>query len=244
MTFAVAMRVRDGVVALADTRVLRGLDRSKKCKLAIFEHDARQLFVGTSGLRSVTDKVLSRLEDRFASRAEPARRLHEVVTAYGSELRHVRDEDHAALAEGGLAFNSHALIGGQLAGDARPELFLVYPEGNWVVATEDAPSMIIGRSSYGRPLLDQLLRSDASLAEAVTLGYLAFDATRRCSVDVDFPVDVVVVEGSTGALRTRRCEAPDVDAVGAYWLDRQRRALDELPPHLFASLLPEGPTPA
>jgi putative proteasome-type protease len=244
MTFAVAMRVRDGVVALADTRVLRGLDRSKKCKLAVFEHDGHRLFVGTSGLRSVTDKVLCRLEDRLASRPVPAQRLHDVVTAYGTELRNARDEDHAALAEGGLTFNSHALIGGRLAGDDRPELFLVYPEGNWVVATDDAPFMIIGRSSYGKPLLEQLLREDSSLGEAVTLAYLAFDATRRCSVDVDFPIDVVVVDGSSGTLHAHRCDAADLEPAAAHWLDRQRRDLREFPPHLLSPLLPEGPTPA
>ena len=32
----------------------------------------------------------------------------------------------------GLRFNLHAIIGGQLADDDEPALFLVYPEGNWV----------------------------------------------------------------------------------------------------------------
>ena len=43
----------------------------------------------TSGLRSVRDKVVVRLDDRLAA-ASPHRRLHEVVTAFGDELKAVR----------------------------------------------------------------------------------------------------------------------------------------------------------
>lgn len=239
MTFAVGIRVRSGLVALADTRVLRGHDRSTKCKLAVLDHDDRRLFIGTSGLRSVTDKTIHRLEDELSSRSTPMHRLHDVVSAYGAQLRKVREEDHASLADGGLRFNSHAIIGGRLTGDERPELFLVYPEGNWVVATDDAPSMTIGRSAYGKPTLEQLLRHDTPLSEAVALAYLAFDATRRCSVDVDFPIDLIVVDGATGLLRERRCEAADLDQLDSYWQAQQRHALADFPLEPFEHLLPE-----
>lgn len=226
MTFCVGIRVTGGLVALADTQIVRGGEVSSKAKLSLHRHDDRDVFVMTSGLRSVRDKVVLRLEDRLAS-APPHRRLHEVVTAFGDELKTVRGEDGPALEQSGLLFNLHAIIGGQLAGDEEPTLFMVYPEGNWVMATDDAPSFLIGRSAYGKPILDRLLAADTPLHHAVGLAYLAFDATRASVVDVEFPIDVVVLRD--GELRTHRFVADDLADAAGSWHSQLRVALAELP---------------
>ena len=227
MTFCVGVKVRDGLVALADTQIVRGGEVSSKAKLSLHEHGDRPLFVMTSGLRSVRDKVVLRLEDLLAARDEPYRRLHEVVTVFGDLLKAVRAEDGPSLDESGLRFNLHAIIGGQLTDDDEPTLFMVYPEGNWVTATEDAPSFIIGRTFYGKPILDRLLRADTPLPQAISLAYLAFDATCASVVDVDFPIDVVVWAG--GTLREQRYDPGDLAAVHELWDRRLREALDDLP---------------
>ena len=227
MTFCVGLKVRDGLVALADTQIVRGGEVSSKAKLSLHEHADRPLFVMTSGLRSVRDKVVLRLEDVLAARDEPYRRLHEVVTVFGDLLKAVRAEDGPSLEESGLRFNLHAIIGGQLIDDDEPTLFMVYPEGNWVTATEDAPSFIIGRTFYGKPILDRLLRADTPLPQAISLAYLAFDATCASVVDVDFPIDVVV--WADGTLREQRYDPDDLAAVHELWDRRLREALDDLP---------------
>jgi putative proteasome-type protease len=227
VTFCVGVKVRDGLVALADTQIVRGGEVSSKAKLSLHEHADRPLFVMTSGLRSVRDKVVLRLEDLLAARDEPYRRLHEVVTVFGDLLKAVRAEDGPSLDESGLRFNLHAIIGGQLTDDDEPTLFMVYPEGNWVTATEDAPSFIIGRTFYGKPILDRLLRADTPLPQAISLAYLAFDATCASVVDVDFPIDVVV--WADGTLREQRYDPGDLAAVHELWDRRLREALDDLP---------------
>ena len=67
MTFCVGVRVTEGLVALADTQIVRGGEVSSKAKLSLHRHDDRDLFVMTSGLRSVRDKVVVRLDDRLAA---------------------------------------------------------------------------------------------------------------------------------------------------------------------------------
>ncbi len=223
MTFCIGVRVREGLVALADTQIVKGGEVSSKAKLSLHEHDGRPLFVMTSGLRSVRDKVVLRLEDELAARAQPFRRLHHVVTSFGDELKSVRAEDGPSLEAGGLRFNLHAIIGGQLADDDEPTLFMVYPEGNWVTATDDSPSFIIGRTSYGKPILDRLLDADTPLPHAVALAYLAFDATRASVVDVEFPIDVVV--WVDGQLREQRFEAAELAEVHDFWHLQLRVAL-------------------
>jgi putative proteasome-type protease len=228
MTFCVVLRVREGVVALADTQVVRGDERSSKAKLSMLRHGGGTAFVMTSGLRSIRDKVVLRLEDELATMAQPHRRMHELVTAYGQQLRRVRREDSADLAAGGLSFNTHTIIGGRLAGDSEPEVFLVYPEGNWITATPDLPYFMIGRTSYGKPILDRLATGSTPLRQAIALAYLAFDATQASVVDVDFPIDVVTMT-SAGRVRQRRYVTGDLAEAHDYWRDRLAEALGAIP---------------
>ena len=233
MTFCIGIRVATGLIALADTQIVRGEQSSSKAKLSMIRIGDRRAFLMTSGLRSVRDKAASRLEDRIAALPQPYTRLHQLASAFGDELRQARFEDEASLAAGGLTFNLHAIIGGTLSGDAGPELIQVFPECNWVNATVDSPYFIIGRSAYGKPLLDRLLRYDTPLRTALALGYLAFDATRESVVDVDFPIDVVIDDGrpsaSGSAFRQTRLSAGDLVVAHAWWQAQLARALHDFP---------------
>lgn len=229
MTFCIGIRVDDGLIALSDTRIVRGEQISKKAKLSMLGGEVGGAFVMTSGLRSVRDKVVRRLEDEIASGNVQTDRMHQVATAFGDQLRAVKAEDGEALADGGLTFNAHAILGGQLTADEDPMLLHVYPEGNWVEATPDAPYFIVGRSYYGKPILDRLLAHDTPLADALALAYLAFDATRASATDVDFPVDVAVLRRGHTRFTQRRYTADELDSVATSWHDHLRAALAELP---------------
>ena len=229
VTFCIGIRVDDGVVALSDTRVLRGNEISTKSKLSTLGDGVGESVLMTSGLRSIRDKVVARLEDQLRGAETPHRRLHELATAYGQLLRTVRTEDEEALKAGGLSFNSHAILAGQFADDHHPVLLHVYPEGNWVEATDDAPYVIIGRTTSGKPILDRLLTIETPLDRALALAYVAFDATRASASDVDFPIDVAVLGRDRDRFVSRRYTREDLDTVREAWLDGLRAALDALP---------------
>lgn len=229
MTFCIGILVDDALVALADTRIVRGDQISSKSKLAVITHGGGTVFVMTSGLRSVRDKVMTQLGERLAARAAPLARLHEYATAFGEELVRVQAADGPALERAGLAFNLHAIIGGRLAGDPQPALFQVFPEGNWVDATPDAPYFIIGRNAYGKPILDRLLRADTPARKALALAYLAFDATRASVVDVDFPIDVAMIPRADGIARVGRFGAAELAGPHGWWHAQLGRALDGFP---------------
>ena len=245
VTFCIGIRVNQGVVALSDTRVLRGNEMSTKSKLSMLGDGGGEAVVMTSGLRSVRDKVVARLEDELRAATTPHRRMHELATAYGQVLRTVRTEDEEALNAGGLSFNSHAILAGQFADDDQPVLMHVYPEGNWVEATDDAPYVIIGRTTSGKPILDRLLTVDTPLDRALALAYVAFDATRASASDVDFPVDVAVLERNRDRFVSRRYTSDDLGPVHDAWLDGLRATLDALPTDWSRPLLtiPEQESP-
>jgi putative proteasome-type protease len=105
----------------------------------------------------------------------------------------------------------------------------VYPEGNWVDATDDAPSFTIGRTAYGKPILDRLLHYDTPLPQAVALAYLAFDSTRASVVDVEFPIDLVLLVATDGVLRQHRFTAEDLTIAQGFWRQQLQDALEAFP---------------
>ena len=229
MTFCVGIQVQEGIVALADTRIVRGSEQLNKNKLAPLSHSDDALFTMTSGLRSVRDKTLTYLNDELAVNAEPFDRLYKLVNAFSTQLRRVKSEDEAALAASNYKFNMHAIIGGCMSGDHFPKLYFVYPEGNWIESATDSPYFMIGRTTYGKPILDRLLKFETPLRVAVGLALLAFDATRTSVTDVDCPIDIAVIPYATRKMTFQRYSHEDVTAATEWWNQTLANSLHAMP---------------
>jgi putative proteasome-type protease len=235
VTYCLGIKVDGGLVAVADTRITRGSERLNKAKLSLVPVSG-PVFLMTSGLRSVRDKAVLYLEEQCAD-SSAFLRVHEVASAFGRHLRAVREEDEPSLAAAGLAFNLNAIIGGRLSGDTAPALFYVYPEGNWIEIGGDSPYFAMGRTPYGRPILDRLLRSDTPLQSAIALAYLAFDATRTSVNDVDFPIDLAVYDSRADRLRTQRFDEDALLPAAEWWQARLAMGVGEFPLAWAESLL-------
>ncbi len=241
MTFCVGIKVREGIVMLADTQIVRGSEQVNKAKLAVSRHRDVSLFTMTSGLRSVRDKTVIYLDEQLAA-VDGLDRLYQIANLFGEQLRRVRIEDGPALEQANFAFNLHAIIGGCFPGDHEPTLFYVYPEGNWVEAAVDSPYFIIGRTPYGKPILDRLLTYETDLRTATALALLAFDATRASVTDVACPIDVGLVFASNRSSVWRRFESYEVEQVTTWWADRLAQSLRDIPREWSASLFSNQPT--
>jgi putative proteasome-type protease len=229
MTFCLGITVDDGLVGIADTRVLSGNECLVAKKTACYQGPGFSFFVMNSGLRSLRDKILLYFEETFARETATRDRLYKVVNLYTQQLRRVAQEDRQALEAAELKFNSFALLGGQMAGDSAHRLYLVYPEGNWVEIGPDTPYQIIGASGFGMPILERSVTSQDSMLYAFKVGLLAFDATRRCAADVDFPVDVMLYAKGSFELVEHRYTIDDVREISNWWQERMRRSVQELP---------------
>jgi len=229
MTFCLGITVDQGLVGIADTRVVAGNECLVARKTASYQGPGFAFFVMHSGLRSLRDKILLCFEDAFAREIRARDRLFKVVNLYAQQVRKVADEDRAALERADLKFNAYSLIGGQMAGDSSHRLFLVYPEGNWVEIGPDTPYQIIGASGFGKPILERSLTRADSMLYAFKVGLLAFDATRLCAADVDFPMDVILYSRGSFALVEHRYERDELREISNWWQERMRRSVQELP---------------
>ena len=229
MTYCLAMKVKEGIVGLADTLITSGREMTTLRKVEIYSPPHGTMFVMTSGLRSLRDKTLTYFENALAERDDPFERLFQVVNLLAEQVRQVAWEDKASLVESGMSFNIHALIGGQMEKDKEGKLYLLYPEGNWVDTGLLTPYHIIGSTGYGKPLLDRALKFEDSMRHAFMVGCLSFDSTRISAADVGFPIDAVLYRNDSFQILEQRFRKEDLEPLSDWWQDRIRKAIQELP---------------
>ena len=217
MTFCIGMKTEEGLLAIADTRITSGNEASTAKKISVHQHQGFAMFTLTSGLRSIRDKAITYFDERLQQDETDLDKMYKAANALANEIRRVHTEDQKWLVEGGLSFDLHLILGGQLKNDDMHHLFLIYPEGNWIEVGVATPFVIIGETRYGKPVLDRVWRYGRSLSQALRDGLLAFDATRTSATDVDPPVDVVLYLRDSYVLHELRLSAEDLEPVAQFW---------------------------
>jgi len=229
MTYCLGIKVQGGLIGLADGRITAGTQLSSARKITTITVDGQQLFIMSSGLRSVRDKTLAYLRQSLGRRVSHDRpSLMDVVAVFTECLRRVADEDREFLENSKLAFNLHALIGGQLSGDAEPGMYLIYPEGNWIEVDRRTPYLSIGATAYGKPILDRALRYETSLRTALKIAYLSFDSSRFSSADVGYPLDLITFDAASRTWREATFDYDDLIDQRQWW----NRHITELAQHI------------
>ncbi len=228
MTYCLAIKVKEGLLALADTRITSGTDTTVKKKIFLEQKEKHSLFIMTSGLRSVRDKAIQYFKDLLEEGAEH-NKLYKAVNAFGEQVRRAAEEDRASLEKAGFRFNLNTIVGGQLRDDEEHKLFLLYPEGNWVELGQGAPYVIIGNSGHGKAILNRTLDNECSLKQALKVGFLSFDSTRVSANDVEFPIDVVLYRKDSFTLAEHRYEKKDLEPISSQWASALKNTLDQLP---------------
>ncbi len=241
MTFCAGLRVRDGLIGLADTRVTTSTEHRVARKMVTYHNLGYDMFIMTSGLRSVRDKAITYFDEFIQETDEKFDKLYKAVNAFADQLRRVRDEDNKALKESGLHFNLYSIIGGQLEKDKEHKLYLLYPQANWVEVGIGTPYFLIGESSYGKPILDRVLRYESTLGTALKAGYLAFDATRASAVDADFPIDIVIYKKDSKQISEYRFARNDLIELSTWWQKYVSQAVEELPAECFDKVFNDLP---
>jgi len=245
MTFCVAIKIADGLVGIADRRITSGSVHTTARKVTVHHSGRHSMFLMTSGLRSVRDKALTYFEEELEQGETEFSKLYQAVNAFAAQVRRVAMEDREALKESGLDFNLFSIIGGQLEKDKEHKLYLLYPQGNWVEVTESSPYLLIGETSYGKPILDRVLRFHSDMETALKVAYLAFDSTRISAVDVDFPIDVVLYRRDSFEIVQHSYDREDLQHLPQWWQDRLRASVEELPNewvHQALAKLPDSST--
>jgi len=217
MTYCVGLLLHEGIVLLSDTRTNAGLDNiAIYRKMFVFEEPGeRVIAILTAGSLSVTQTTLARLREAIeAPDAVPetsimqAPTMLKVAQIIGDMLAVVRREidEKMSMAQG---VSASLILAGQRTGGAM-RLFLIYPEGNFIEATEDTPFLQIGEHKYGKPILDRVVKPTTSLSDAKKAVLLSMDSTLRSNLSVGMPLDLAVIaRDACRVTERRRIEAGD-----------------------------------
>jgi len=239
MTYCLGIVTKHGLVMASDSRSNAGYDQVNTVrKMHTFVQPGERVFVVlTSGSLSLTQSIMTLLRRDFDAGKGLATTpsMYDAARVVGEQVRRVSDMDRAPLERDEYRFNVHLLIGGQVRGQ-RPELYMVYPQGNPLAATEESPFLQIGETKYGRPILIRGYDRNLSFEDAVKLLMVSFDSTLKANLSVGLPLDLMVIERDTFApTHQKRIEASDAyfESVSAGWSEALRNAFHSLPDYSF-----------
>ncbi len=239
MTYCVGLKVDDGVVLLSDTRTNAGFDNvSTYRKMFTFEEPGERIIVIlTAGSLSVTQTIIAKLEE--ATEADKSGELSvlkdgstlEIVEMIGNLLSQVSAEINTKMERMSQAASASLIVAGQTKG-GKQRLFLIYPEGNFIEATNDTPFLQIGEHKYGKPILDRVIQRNTSLEDARKAALLSMDSTIRSNLSVGMPLDLAVLKRDSLRLdQQERIEAGDArfTAMSKAWSDALRESFKSIP---------------
>lgn len=234
MTYCVAMRLAEGLVFVSDTRTNAGVDH-----IAVFRklhrfgvEGERVLVLQSAGNLATSQAIVTLLRQRI--KGEVGEHLHNVGSMFaaaglvGDAMREVL----AKYREQDMDFSCSLLLGGQIKGE-EPQLYNIYPQSNFIVATEDTPYFQIGESKYGKPILDRALDYHTSLEKALRCALISFDSTIRSNLSVGTPLDLVVYRNNTLHLPAGRRlfdDDPYWQMIRVQWSEGLKQTLAGLPP--------------
>ena len=142
---------------------------------------------------------------------------------------------------GGVNGTATFILGGQIAGDRAPDILLVYPEGNYIRASDERPFLQIGETKYGKFMLELAVRAHVDLMQATKIGLVSMMSTARSNLSVGPPYDVgVYLNGSLDLDEVRvEAHAPLLAELEDLLEKHLMNAVAELPSSSLGSLAGE-----
>jgi len=183
----------------SDSRTNAGVDQiATFCKTKVYERaDDRVIVVLSSGNLAITQGVTNILDRQIHAPLnddEPTiwnvPSMFDVAQIVGEALREMVRRDGPSLAHGGIEASANLIVGGQISGEGQ-RLFHVYPQGNYIEASDDTPYFQLGEAKYGKPILDRVLTTSTPQKEAAKCVLISFDSTIKSNISVGLPIDML-----------------------------------------------------
>ncbi len=238
MTYCVGMCLKDGLLFASDSRTNAGVDYvTSYSKMHLFTPAADRLFVLLSaGNLATTQEIINHIQRDldFPEGREnllSARYLFEAADYLGRVSQQVQQQHSQALQQAGVSGEVTLILGGQIQGQPHG-LLMIYPQGNYIEASENTPYLQIGETKYGKPVLDRLVQYDLSLNDAARLALVSLTSTAKSNITVGPPFELSVYRNSAFHLASR-CHfdynGQYLDQLEASWRQGLQQAFENLP---------------
>ncbi len=237
MTYCLGIINKFGILMAGDSRTNAGVDYISAYK-KLFDLSLpgeRVIVICASGSLSVTQGVLTRINRDIKN--QESDNLHTLPTMYdiagyiGSKSREIQDLDRPWLEKDKIDFSCNFLLGGQIIGE-EPQLYHVYPQGNFIQASKETPFLQIGETNYGKPIIDRTIAYDTPLEDAAKCALLSMDSTMKSNISVGPPINLIMYETDSFDL-SKTLElplgAPYIAKIRKLWEKSVRQAFEAMP---------------
>jgi putative proteasome-type protease len=234
MTYCLGINIDQGIVMVSDSRTNAGVDNvntySKMWRFG--ETGKRQFVICSAGNLATTQAVITQIENDIADSAETnlmnVRSLADAAAYIGRLSIEIQNSNPGA----GSVFSSTFIIAGEILG-AKNEMYLIYPEGNYIASSTQQPYLQIGETKYGKPILDRVIQSDTPLEQAALCGLVSMDATMRSNLTVGPPIEMYMLQSGSaqpGLYLSFEEDNPYLKELRVAWNQKMKEAFHHLKP--------------
>jgi putative proteasome-type protease len=238
MTYCLALRLEDSLIFVADTRTNAGLDNvGTYRKLHVIDAGPDRAFVMQSaGNLATTQEVLDRIAHDLSHPGEQeslatVSHLFEAALYLGRLSQEVVARHRAGLDRVLADATATFILGGQIKGQPA-DILLVYPEGNYIRASDERPFLQIGESKYGKFMLELGVRAHVSGDKALKIALSSMVSTTHSNLSVGPPYDIGIYRNDSFTVEEFRIEIGStyLQEMQDAWIEQMIVAIDMLPP--------------
>lgn len=236
MTYCLAINVNDGLVLCSDSRTNAGTDNvSTYSKMFTFAWPGVRFFtLMSAGNLATTQAVVKKINSDIPAGLVP--NLTTVATVqeaadYIGLISTQLQKTHAGRDTGGTNFEATFILAGQIQGQPT-EMFMIYPQGNYIHESAEHPFLQIGEFKYGKPILDRVIKRDVFIERAARCALVSMNSTIRSNVTVGPPIELLIYRRDSldeGRRITFREDDPFATQLSEKWNEGLLMALQSLP---------------
>ena len=195
MTYCVGIKASNGIVFASDSRTNAGLDNVNiYSKMFTYDVGDRSIIIVTSGNLGTSQAVYKSIENDLNNTSgvmnlNTCKSFDQIASYIGS--LNTEHSSPKGINTDTVLLGSTFIVGGQIKGQPL-ELYLIYPQGNYIKPADSKPYLVIGEVKYGKPILDRVIKPDVSVGDASRCAMISMDSSLKSDLTVGPPIDFAV----------------------------------------------------
>ena len=234
MTYCIGIKTKDGIVVASDSRTNAGLDNVNiYSKMLTYDVGDRTVIIVTSGNLATSQAVFKSIEkdikDNNSLNLNTCKDFEQIANYLGK--LNIKHSSPDGINTDILTLGATFIVGGQIKGQPQ-EIYLVYPQGNFIRPADSKPYLVIGEVKYGKPILDRVITPNVKIGDASRCALISMDSTLKSDLTVGPPIDFAIYKKDTNKIASLKCLSTsdeDYAKVCNQWSDKVVKLFDTFP---------------
>ena len=234
MTYCIGIKTKEGLVFASDSRTNAGMD-NVNIYSKMFTHDVgdRTIVIITSGNLGTSQAVYKSIEKDLKNKSGTNLNTckdFEQIASYLGKLN-IKHSSPDGVNTDILTLGATFIVGGQIKGQPQ-EIYLVYPQGNFIRPADSKPYLVIGEVKYGKPILDRVITPSVKIGDAARCALISMDSTLKSDLTVGPPIDFAVYKKDEYKIASQKClniTDTEYSKVCDQWSDGIFKIFDSFP---------------